>query len=90
MRRLPNRNDAKKKQQFITVRDGRMSYCVNEVYGKGDNTSECNVIIVFTNEQAGKVAEAIGFYPREGDTHYIADEDASILRKISDLISSIK
>lgn len=89
MRRVPDRAGAKRTQQFITVQDGRMSYCVNEVYGKGKDAPECNVIIVFNNEQASRVTRAIGFCPKEGETHYIGDDDVKILREVSEIISSI-
>lgn len=74
---------------FITYNGERLHVCncATFKFDKTKETAEVNTIISLTSKQAGEVAEIVGFYPREGDVHYVEDIDK--IRKIRKIVSSM-
>lgn len=69
---------AKKVETFITVKEGRMCVCTYSQYKEeGEKESlDVSTIVALTKIQAGEVARVIGLYPKEGNRHFISEEEA--------------
>lgn len=75
----------------IIYKENRMSICTQKTFKNKESgdSMEINIIYVLSQNQAGRVAELIGFYPKEGDMHYIDEKDSVRELKIRDIITSL-